>query len=318
MEHSNSENLSKGDIISFIALLILGVIVFFGMNYMTLGDKIPSAVVSILLFIVMTVFVFLAAHAKAQDRNQATWKKVEYAMLGLYVLALIPCYIYSAKFIDIQFGKKEIMQQVQNDIDDIDKMFAEYNKKSESRSNNYLTELEALYKYDEGRERIVQLLELDKTPDNVVRNDIEQATESFRNYLLKGRDITALKQEKNTLIENCKINFQNWNILFIPQYVLSLSKAKDKYALELMRIFTKRKSPIEKDEPEFDTSEYVNKSNIIYKFKSSSDFSVLGLITIIFLGGIGLLKYFLGKKSSVIPMKEGAATTITEDGGFTF
>ena len=39
MGKTNSGNLSKGDIISFIALLILGVTVFFGMNFVTLGNK---------------------------------------------------------------------------------------------------------------------------------------------------------------------------------------------------------------------------------------------------------------------------------------
>lgn len=318
MENSNSGNLSKGDIISFVALLILGVIVFFGMNFMTLGDKIVSVVVAILLFVVMTVFVYLAAHAKAQDRNQSTWKKVEFAMLGLYVLALIPCYIYSAKFFDIQLGKREIMQQVQNDIDDIDKMFADYNMKCESRSNNYKTELEALLKYDEGRERIVRLLKRDIKPDDVTSGDIEQAIGSFRDYLLKGRDFTALKKEKNTLVENCNTNFKNWNILFIPQYVSELSGAKGKYASELERIFAEQKSPIERGELKFETSEYVKGSNIVDKFKSSSDFSILGLIAIIVLGGLGLVKYLLGEKSTVIPMGKGDATTITEDGGFTF
>ena len=83
MAKNNSDNLSKGDIISFVAIILLGVTVFFGMNFSTLGDKVPSIVVAILLVVVMTVFVFLAAHAKARNRNQSMWKNVEYAMLGL-------------------------------------------------------------------------------------------------------------------------------------------------------------------------------------------------------------------------------------------
>ena len=86
----------------------------------------------------------------------------------------------------------------------------------------------------------------------------------------------------------------------------------------LEEIYSKKKSAIEKDAPEFDTSSYVNESNIQDKFSKSSGFSVLGLIAIIILGGLGLVKWLLGEKSTVIPMKEGAATTITEDGGYTF
>lgn len=318
MNQSKSGNLSKGDIISFIALLILGVTVFFGMNFMTLGNKIPSIVVALLLFIVMMVFVFLAAHAKAQDRNQETWKKVEYAMLALYILALIPCYIYSSKFFDIQLGKSEITQIVNNDIDDINNMFADYTKKCESRSSNYQTELEALLSSEEGRKQIVRVLDLEKDPDDVKRSDIEQATESFSDYLLKGRDISALKSEKKQLVENCETNFKNWNILFIPQFVSELSEAKEKYANQLEKIYSKKKSALENQAPEFDTDAYVNESDIKDKFTSSSGFSVLGLIAILVLGVLGLVKWLLGEKSSVIPIKEGTANTITEDGGFTF
>lgn len=318
MKNSNSGNLSKGDIISFVALLILGIIVFFGINFMTLGDKIVSVVVAILLFVVMAVFVFLAAHAKAQDRNQSTWKKVEFAMLGLYVIALVPCYIYSAKFFDIQLGKKDIMQQVQSYIDDIDKMFADYTIKSKSRSDNYKTELEALLKYDEGRERIVRLLKLDVYRDDLTPKDIESATKSFEKNLLKNSDINSLKAEKNTLVEICNTNFKNWNIVLIPQYVLELSEANVKYASKLEKIFTEHKSPFEKDEPKFETSEYIKESNIVDNFKSSSDFSILGLIAIIVLGGLGLVKYIFGEKSTAKPMDIRNDTVITEDGGFTF
>ena len=69
MKNSNSEKLSKGDVISFITLILLGVFVFLGMNFKTLGDKITSAFVAILLLILMFTSVFLAAYAKAQNPN---------------------------------------------------------------------------------------------------------------------------------------------------------------------------------------------------------------------------------------------------------
>ena len=67
MSQSNSGNLSKGDVISFVALLLLGLVVFFGLNFTMLGNRLPSAMVAVLLFMLMVVFVFLAAYAKAQD-----------------------------------------------------------------------------------------------------------------------------------------------------------------------------------------------------------------------------------------------------------
>ena len=315
MAKKNSDNLSKGDIISFVALLLLGVTIFFGMNFKTLGDRVPSLVVAILIVVVMTVFVFLAAYAKAQNRNQATWRKIEYAMLGLYVVALIPCYIYSAKFFDVQFAKTEIMAQVQQDIDGINKMFAEYKRKCDARCGSYQTALEAMSKDSQGRERIAKLLGISVA--NVTQANIKQASESFLSSL-KGGEFKALESEKNSLVANVDKNFKNWNVLFIPQYASDLNAAKDKYANDLQDIYTKHKNNFEAKVPAFDAESYITESTLADKFSHNSDFSVMGLIATLILGGLGLVKYILGEKRTVIDFKKGDSSVITSDGGFTF
>lgn len=243
-DKNNSGNLSKGDVISFVALLLMGVLVFFGMNFMTLGDKIPSIVVAILTVVLMTVFVFLAAYAKAQDRNQSTWKKVEYAMLALYVLALIPCYIFSAKFFDVQFDKDNVMKQVQTDTNDLNKLFNDYNRKCESRVSAYQIDLESMLTSTEGRSKLASLLEIND-PSSVTKESVTQAAQSFSKSL-KGAEYKALEAEKNNLVKNCETNFNNWNIMFIPQYAYELGTAKGKYASELERIYGKTQNNIEK------------------------------------------------------------------------
>lgn len=315
-DKNNSGNLSKGDVISFVALLLMGVLVFFGMNFMTLGDKIPSIVVAILTVILMTVFVFLAAYAKAQDRNQSTWKKVEYTMLALYVLALIPCYIFSAKFFDVQFDKDNVMKQVQTDTNDLNKLFNDYSRKCESRVSAYQIDLEAMLTSSEGRTKLASLLEI-SDPSSVTKESVTQAAQSFSKSL-KGAEYKALEAEKNNLVKNCETNFNNWNIMFIPQYAYELGTAKDKYATELERIYGKTQNNIEKNIPEFETASYTNESGILKTFKSTDKFSVVGLLVVLFLGFLGLVKYLLGDKSTVIPIKQGDTSVIGEDGGFTF
>lgn len=312
----SSGNLSKGDIISFVALLLMGVLVFFGMNFMTLGDRIPSIVVAILTVVLMTVFVFLAAYAKAQDRNQSTWKKVQYAMLALYMFALIPCYIFSAKFFDVQFDKENIMKQVNKDTDDLDKLFADYSRKCESRASAYQIDLEAMLTTPEGRTRIAELIDV-KDPSSITKESINQVVSSFSKSL-KGAEFKALESEKNNLVKNCETSFKNWNIMFIPQYAQELGAAKGKYATELERIYSKTHNNIEKNVPEFETERYINESGILDTFKSTDKFSVIGLLVVLFLGFLGLVKYLLGDKSTVIPMKQGDTSVIGEDGGFTF
>lgn len=315
-DKNNSGNLSKGDVISFVALLLMGVLVFFGMNFMTLGDKIPSIVVAILTVILMTVFVFLAAYAKAQDRNQSTWKKVEYSMLALYVLALIPCYIFSAKFFDVQFDKDNVMKQVQTDTNDLNKLFNDYSRKCESRVSAYHIDLESMLTSSEGRSKLASLLEI-SDPSSVTKESVTQAAQSFSKSL-KGAEYKALEAEKNNLVKNCETNFNNWNIMFIPQYAYELGTAKGKYAAELERIYGKTQNNIEKNIPEFETTAYTNESGILNTFKSTDKFSVVGLLVVLFLGFLGLVKYLLGDKSTVIPIKQGDTSVIGEDGGFTF
>lgn len=315
-DSKSSGTLSKGDVISFVALLLMGVLVFFGMNFMTLGDRIPSIAVAILTVVLMTVFVFLAAYAKAQDRNQSTWKKVEYAMLALYLLALIPCYIFSAKFFDVQFGKENIMKQVNKDTSDLDKLFADYNRKCESRASAYQIDLEAMMTTTEGRTRIAELIDV-KDPSSITKESINQVVSSFSKSL-KGAEFKALESEKSNLVKNCEANFKNWNIMFIPLYAQELGAAKGKYAIELERIYGKTHNNIEKNIPEFETERYINESGILDTFKTANKFSAIGLLVVLFLGILGFVKYLLGNKSTVIPMKQGDTSVIGEDGGFTF
>lgn len=314
MEKSKSDNLSKGDIISFIALLLLGVTVFFGMNFSTLGDRIQSVVVSVVLVTLMVVFVFLAAFAKAQNRNQAMWTKVEYAMLFLYVLALIPCYLYSSKFYDIQFNKANIVKEVQANIDDINKMFGDYDKKCQTRSFSYKTALQAMSRDVQGRQKAAGILGI--SASHVNSQAIDQASESFLNHF-RGNDYSQLLSEKTALENSVLNNFKNWNILLVPQYAEELGAAKEKYATGLQDIYEKYKGDIDGAEiPSFKASDYMSCESVVEHFTDKGSFSLYGILGILVLGGLGLIKYFLGEKRTVIAFKQGDSSVIMEDGGF--
>lgn len=314
MEKSKSDNLSKGDIISFIALLLLGVTVFFGMNFSTLGDRIQSVVVSVVLVTLMVVFVFLAAFAKAQNRNQAMWTKVEYAMLFLYVLALIPCYLYSSKFYDIQFNKTNIVKEVQANIDDINKMFGDYDKKCQTRSFSYKTALQAMSRDVQGRQKAAGILGI--SASHVNSQAIDQASESFLNHF-RGNDYSQLLSEKTALENSVLNNFKNWNILLVPQYAEELGAAKEKYATGLQDIYDRYKGDIDGAEiPSFKASDYMSSESVVEHFTDKGSFSLYGILGILVLGGLGLIKYFLGEKRTVIAFKQGDSSVIMEDGGF--
>lgn len=314
MSQTKSDNLVIGDIISLISIVFLGIIVFFGMNFMTLGNKIPSVIVAVLLTVLMTVLVFFAAYAKSQNRNQDNWAKVKYAMLIIYAILLIPCYIYSAKFFEIQFKQDEIINKVDANVSTINKMFDSYSKNCDARANAYEIQLNALYNHQEGRYKLVGMLGL-KNIDDVDETAIKQAKESFL-YKLKGSDFQALESEKNELVQNCANNFNNWNIMSVSQYASDLGNVQEKFADELQNIYEKSKTPSEKNIPNFDSSQFSINDNIAELFKSFPGFSLGGILIILFLGLLGLVKYLTAPNPTVKEIEMGEASAITGTGGF--
>ena len=133
-------------------------------------------------------------------------------MLGLYLVALIPCYIYSAKFCEIQFGQSEIVKKVDANVSAINKMFDSFTNNCDSRANAYGYQLKALLNHQEGKQKLVEMLGL-KSVNDVNETPVNQAKESFL-YKLKGNEYQALEAEKDALVQNCADNFNNWNIIF--------------------------------------------------------------------------------------------------------
>lgn len=313
-ESKPSGNLTKGDIISFVALLLMGVLVFFGMNFMTLGDRIPSLVVAILTVVLMTVFVFLAAYAKAQERDRSTWRIVQYALLTLYLIGLIPCYIFTAKFFDVQVDKEKIMSEVHSDIDGLNRLFSDYSSKCEQRASAYQIDLEAMLTTPEGKARIAELIGSDD-PSEISQESVNQAVSSF-SKMLKGSEYTYLVNQKNSLVKNCEKNFDNWNMLDIPKYALELGSARDEFAVKLEEIYSKAHNNFETEVPEFDTESDTDEGTIVDTFKSVGSFSLFGLLAVLFLGIMGSVSYILGKKSDNISMQYKDPSAINEDQGF--
>lgn len=314
MAKQNSDKLPIGDIISFISIVFLGIVAFFGMNFMTLGNKIPSVIVAVLLTVLMTVFVFFAAFAKSQNRNQENWSKVKLAMIGLYLVALIPCYIFSAKFCEIQFGQDEIVKKVDANVSAINKMFDSYAKNCDARANAYGYQLKAYSSSQEGKSKLVSMLGL-KSVEDVNQTAINQATESFL-YKLKGNDYQALEAEKDALVQGCTENFNNWNIMSVSQYASDLGNVQEKFSNELQNLYEKSKNTTEKDIPEFNAAQFAIDSNIAEIFKSFPGFSLGGLLIMLMLGFLGMVKFITAPNPTVKPIAAGDSSSITGTGGF--
>lgn len=196
MRQKSNNGLSLVDVIAFLAIFVIGVMVFFGFNFYSLGDKLTAAIVAVGLTVALLVMVWLAAYARRQDRNQETWATVAKILIGLYVALLLPCYFFGSKFVDLQIGRAGIEAQATEDVADIDAMFADYSRKCESRTSAYITTLEAEAKSATGRQRLARLLDIDTA--SITSATVSQAGESFIGKL-KGPDYQALDAQRAEL-----------------------------------------------------------------------------------------------------------------------
>ena len=60
----------------------------------------------------------------------------------------------------------------------------------------------------------------------------------------------------------------------------------------------------------------MSSESVVEHFTDKGSFSLYGILGILVLGGLGLIKYFLGEKRTVIAFKQGDSSVIMEDGGF--
>lgn len=316
MENTNSERITKLDVISFLALLVMGGTTFLGMYFKSLGNTVVSVLLSVLLWVLMSVFVFLAAYAKRQNRNQSTWKIVEYCLIVLYLVGLVPFYIMSSKFFDIQLQKGKIIETVQAKSDAIDNMFAEYDKLCDSRIGSYQTKLESMLKDEAGRRTLAGLW--NENVDKIDSAMVSQAVRSFRDGLTGG-PYAEVKELKKNHIERAKDDFKAWKIFKMPRYVQNLSSGISNCIEKLSEIYTKdyKTTGIETTPDVFDGTKYVSDDNDFKNlFTEVQGFSIITLVSVLIIGLLGLVKYIFGEKRTAIELKEGDASVIEDDGGF--
>ncbi len=311
----NKDKIGFADVISLIAIVLLATIIFFGANFMTLGDKMPAIVGAIIGLILMCLCVFLAAHAKAQIQEGNVWKIVQIVCIALYVILLIPTYIVGAKFFNIQFDRQGVMNEYRTDVNNINGLFQEYDRICSSRANAYRIRMQSMMTTPEGRAALAKELKIDQASLNQSR--VEQAASIFLRTL-KGNDYEMLVNEKDYLLANSESAFKNWNILFIPQYAGEVGESYGIYADRLKEIYDSNSRESEKNVPAFDPQTPDNAGGLMSLFTDTFSFSLLGLIVVFFLGVLGLFKYIFGVKSDKVALRRGDASVITAGGGYRF
>lgn len=294
MEQKKTDNLSKVDVISFVAILLLGVAVFFGLNFSMLGDLLISSIAAVVLIVFLMGVESFASYAKGQDYDFTRWKTIEIVTLIIYFGLLVPAYFYTAKFADVMSDKAAIVSEVNKEIESINKMFDEYEYRTTIRRDAYETQMNADFQSPEGRKRLEKQQGHEMTADDIV-----QTADNFL-ASLQNKDYDVEKIKKNNFIGNSLNNFRNWNMIEIPKDAALLSEKGKEYAKVLAELYVAEKAPTETEVEPFEAESILVSTGVVDKFSSSVGFSVLGLVTTLLLGIIGLSKYLFTPRSRII------------------
>lgn len=315
MKKNENGNLSKSDVISFIALLFLGLGIFFGLNYLTLGDMLLSGVVAGVLTFLLIGLAMLTAWAKSQNIthiNAEKWKGIEIVGLVFYVLLLIPAYLFSSKFMDVQMSKDDYVKALEKEQSSIEEMFKAYEVAANERANTYQGTLEAMLENPKESDALKNLLD----DENITKSKVKAAVDNFKSSLLDG-DYASIKAEKDAYMADLNAMAKNWNILKVTSVVKILDNNRNKYAEKLTEIFEdeNNKSKTEIGESiSFDAASYLSKENFVKEFGEINWASLWGILAVIVFGILGLFKYlFAFRNSSIIPY-----SSIESNGGIGF
>ena len=235
-----------------------------------------------------------ASYAKGQDYDLSKWKVVEIIALVMYFGLLIPSYFYTAKFVDVMSDKATIISEANKEIASISKMFDEYEYMTGTRRDAYETQMNADLQSPEGRKRLEKQQGHEMTADDIV-----QTADNFL-ASLQNKDYDAQKADKTNFANNSLENFKNWNMIEIPKDAALLSVKGKEYAKALAELYVSEKAPTEKEVELFETGSILVSTGVTDRFESSVGFSVLGLVTTLLLGIIGLFKYLFTSRSRII------------------
>ena len=144
----NQSKFSLADVLSVLAALAFGFVCFMGANFFYIDKDVvwgmPHTMGCIIMAIVCTVLLFLTAYgAKLLKRTSRNFKSafiLEVLMLVLFILiAWFFASIYSpfTHFFTVTAQKEEIKKNLQEGIEQAEKMFAEYETYAETRVNLY-------------------------------------------------------------------------------------------------------------------------------------------------------------------------------------
>lgn len=302
-------NLSRGDLFSFIAIFIMAILFFFGLNFYTVNLAV-SLIAAISFLVVEYLLLSVSVYAKTQDDNLSKYGVLEKIAIVLFVLGLVPVYIFSTPFFNVQTNRRHIIEsEGPAEVAEVRKLFSDFDELCIQRKTSYENiMLGCLNGNSQADVMDLTAIFTDTEPTEIMISD--EADNQFN--LWETSQYRELEEEMVALSSSYNDALDSWDLVHLPEIASKFANEKKAYPSKLSQYYENEEAytyfekKIEADDLEFDFPGYKCDS-LSEAYFHNITFSLSGLIVFIILAVIGLLRYLVTNRSNKILPSMGKA-----------
>lgn len=317
MKKKSSEKITLANFIAIIGLVALAVFTFLGREYMSGGELGWDFLYAIGITTFASVLLWLLIKTKGAENDLGKWRVLEYSLLALYIIVVIPVsYLFIKNFFVVNENKLAVQQSAKADIAKIDKMFDDYKANESKAISQTITGLQNAY----GQKRDAKLVEFF---DNNHLSDMGKIdgyqTHCKTNILDQG---DAIRNEFNKEKESILNAVNGWSVILIPMKSKRVEDLAQSIGTELTKVSSEKSElipHINHESAEYSLGEEqkfeykVNPEELQFRNKlaSFSGFSIIGLAVVLLIHLFILFNYIVAYRTSTL----GVNKNMDEDGG---
>ena len=322
----SSASVTLPNILTLVGLAVFGFFTYLGLSFRSPGNTGFNILWSVLLVVVGAGLIFGAASAKGQKVDVSMWRKVEIALLSVYLLFAVLSAIFVPGFINyfqVSSNSRTIQSRGINDINMLRNVFVKYEGDVTRAISNTRTGLRNTVLGIECEDAVEEI----KATNGIANlDDIENYLKDGPKKKLLGRDYEDFKAQYEAMISQWESDIKDWSILRLPSIPSSMEEARDMIISELKDrartvklpvigmpdgrcVITQEEQPIEFDSPRFEFGNALSNPNAVGT-------PWLGYILLVVVHVLIVLTYFMTPRVNVITSVTQSGSEVDDGGQF--
>ena len=314
MSKKKNSKVTIANIVTILGLVALTFFVFCGQALQNFENNMGTNVIVALVFVLLSLFVlWLAVHAKSVENNFRPWRIVETFALLLFFAVSLFTGTTMMKFFVVNENMVTLKETASNDIFQIKELITDFGVQEHERLRNniegYTNATKSGTELDFETKKYIQAIGTGDTLSVVMNNKINVIADASPRA--KGYKKTWDKE-----ISELEEVIANWNLLKLPDAVKRIEVLSE----EVNQKLTMYSKNYDFKLIELENGVYVLKGSDPHEYKyevefpalvrSTSGFSITGLLVIILIDILVLASYIFAYRSRKVAPKGGNGTFI--------